>query len=586
MPNADTSQQAASYPANNTEELQAVITFLSLLDVARVKPQPNWLDKIPNTDGSVELVGEDQRSLGRLEIQVKKLPDGATSFQCPVALIDYSERSLLPLLLVCADVANKRAYFRHLHRAMMPELPPGQASFVIHFDPKVHSISTETQYVRQWTEILEERRQRISEHPRLAQIAARIDLNHVPHKDRVYFQEYIENINRLLELDFPAVKDQFFTEAWKLGVAVAAADATRVFFQLYTILPGDPDIRVSGISAPKALQHTWIGRGSLKEPLPQAEDFVLDKVAEMLKGKSFPLLGPRLAIEYLFWFVDEFGVALGIERSDRLSVADLQYGVSVFLPAWCSLAVPRYLGELLRLNRGNEKQLAYAFIAPPFESIASLYPPAWLPARDQVLDATRSGKVLNPVRLAFHQSSPRMLANAVEFLAASKQEFITRPYKPKAGHGPWIWSGYTVEALRHNISTVLEGCNEEYRLFVQRNRLPLKDSRYIHQPVARIFRANLELWASSHTDPVIETFVVKNDDQKLPTVTFVDASQDPTQLVTKDQTLTLRGTKRQLIGSGWRVADAFFGKLPLLTRIYAMLRDDLEAQFSGFRFPQ
>jgi hypothetical protein len=46
----------APYPANNTEELQAVITFLGLLDLKCIKPSPNWFDKIPNTDGHLSYV--------------------------------------------------------------------------------------------------------------------------------------------------------------------------------------------------------------------------------------------------------------------------------------------------------------------------------------------------------------------------------------------------------------------------------------------------------------------------------------------------------------------------------------------------
>lgn len=303
----DESQQAAPYPANNTEEIQAVVTFLKLLDLKHVKPHLNWLDRVPNTDGQVELVGDDQKPLGKIEVQVKKLPRDAISFQCPVALIHYSEQSLLPLLLVCVDVDNNKAYFRHLQRALMPDLRPGQDTFVVHFDPKIHSISFETQYVRQWAEILEERRRRISEYPRLSEIAARVDLSHISRVDRVYFQEYIENANRFLDMDFPAVKDQFFRGVWKLGVAVSSADPAHVYFEQYRILPGDTDIRVSAIAAPRPIQRHWVSRSFLRGPVQQAQDFVLRYVSDMIRAKSFPLVGKRLAKEYLFWFVDNFG---------------------------------------------------------------------------------------------------------------------------------------------------------------------------------------------------------------------------------------------------------------------------------------
>lgn len=153
----------ASYPPNNTEELQAVITFLGLLNVKYAKPDPNWLDKMPNTDGLIEIVDEEQCPLGKIEVQIKKIPDGATSFQCPLELLAYSERISLPFILVCVDVANKKAYFRHLHRAILPELRQDQQSFVIKFDSHVHAVSDETQYLRQWIEIIQDYNKRVAD---------------------------------------------------------------------------------------------------------------------------------------------------------------------------------------------------------------------------------------------------------------------------------------------------------------------------------------------------------------------------------------------------------------------------------------
>ena len=602
---SDHPQLAAAYPANNTEELQAVVTFLGLLDLAHIKPDPKWLDKIPNTDGQVELVDDAQKPLGKLEIQIKKIPDGDTSFQCPVALIDYSDRSLLPLLLVCVDVGNKVAYFRHLHRGMMPDLPPAQASFVIHFGPTVHAISPKNQYLRQWVEIIEERKKRISDYPRLSQIAARLDLAHISKEDRIYFQQYTENLNRFLELDFPAVKERLFDGVWKLGAAVFSADPRQLCFQLYTIFPGDPDIRVSGIAQPPPnlsppsgavaawwqgapggtiVQHNWISRSTLKSPLPQAQEFVLKHVEEMVRARSFPLCGKLLATEYLFWFVDNYGESIGGQKSDRLNVRELNYGVSVFLPVWCSLAVPRFLGEIDRLNHNNLSQVAHMLAAPPFEHVACAYPRTLRPTKEEVMQVIQSGQSLNPVRLRFTEASLQLLTNSVDFLTAANQEFIERPYQPASGHGPRIWSGYTVEALRHNAPRILLESLDEYRVFVQRNRIPLKHSTYLHQPTATILTANLQSWTDPHITPALDIYLARNDDQKLPRVSFADLSQCPDQLRVENHSLTFQGTKRELLGKGGQLATDLFTHRPMLERIYQMLSQDLRAEYPGYHF--
>ena len=104
----------APYPPNSTEELEAITTFEGLLDKRFVMPHLNKFDKVPNTDGHIEIVDEERRPLGKLEVQVRKIPDGETSYSCPVQLVAYSQTISLPFLLVCVDVGSRKAYFRHL----------------------------------------------------------------------------------------------------------------------------------------------------------------------------------------------------------------------------------------------------------------------------------------------------------------------------------------------------------------------------------------------------------------------------------------------------------------------------------------
>ena len=582
----------ASYPANNTEELQAVIAFLGLLDVKHIKPSPNWLDKIPNTDGQVEIVDEKQQSLGKLEIQIKKIPDGETSFQCPVELIAYSERISLPFLLVCVDVGGKKAYFRHLHRPMMPELKPDQQSFVIKFDPKVHSVSVETQYLRQWTEIIQEYNRRVSDYARLSQIVNELNLSHISKADRIYFQEYIDHVNRLLEFDFPIVKEQFFKGIWKLGVGVSSADPVRVAFLIYSIHPGDPAILVSGLPSPftkpsigennKIVEHNFRARSILKSPKLEAEGFIFDYLKKTIQGKRLSLHGKRLATEYLFWFVDNYGQSIGIEEADRLNVAQLNYGISVYLPAWASIAVPRFLGETIRLNKHNLQAAAYAIARPSFEHIACVYPPTLRPTKAEVLHLIESGNDLRPVQVCFYETSPQSLIDAVDFLLSANVEWIERPYKPRSLAPDMMWSGYDVEALRHNMRIILVDSLDEYRMFVERNRIPLKNSFYLHQSSAIVYVANFAEWANAkgftHT-PRLKTYIVKNEDNKIPKISLIDASETQVDFVVEKQSLTLQGIKREIIGGGDGGPDGLFDKLPILNRFYSMIQNDLQNEF-------
>jgi hypothetical protein len=138
-----------------------------LLNHDRVKTSISRRDKFPNVDGFVELVekqGGAEIPVGKLDVQIKSLPAGEAKFQCPAALVGYAETVALPVLLVCADHATGRVYWRHIHTGM-PEYKSGQASFVIHFDSSKDAIDSGESYIRAWREIADDYRKRVSEYP-------------------------------------------------------------------------------------------------------------------------------------------------------------------------------------------------------------------------------------------------------------------------------------------------------------------------------------------------------------------------------------------------------------------------------------
>ena len=595
--------QPSPYPSNTYEELEAINVFESLVIRHSVIPHISKIDKVPNTDGHIEILDEQKRPVARLEVQVKKIPDGEASFSCPVELVAYSQRISLPFLLVCVDTGGRKAYFKHLHPGM-PEFKSEQQTFTIHFDPKVNSVSPESQFVNKWLELSREYNKRVSDYPRLNEIVSQLDPEHVSKRDKIYFQEFAEHINHYLDHLFPILKNQYFNGVWKLGVAVYSADATEVCFQLFSIAPGDPDIRVTGISsqpakpfeAPphaisswlqgkpdgKTVQYNWINRGHLKPAKKQAEEFIFKHLEKMLRTKSFAIYGTNLATEYLFWFVDEYGHTIGMEPADRLNVSELNYGISIFLPAWISLAAPRYRGELLKLNRHNPEAAAQAIAFLPFEATARIWPPNLRPAKEEVMRLIESGAELWPSPLIYHDVSIYSLMESVDYLFAQNQTWIERPYKPRSSQPSFIWSGYTVEELRHNVGKILTEVVQDYRAFITGNRISFKNSLCLEPSKATIYSADLNAWAKSNSfnsSPILKVYFVANDDRSLPAFTFVDISQCPEKISVEGDFLAFGGVKRKLLGSGGSMATGLFKDLPLRDRIYDLLKSDLSHEY-------
>jgi hypothetical protein len=179
------------------------------------------------------------------------------------------------------------------------------------------------------------------------------------------------------------------------------------------------------------------------------------------------------------------------------------------------------------------------------------------------------------------------LIDAVDFLIGANEQWIDRPYKPKAeGVGSRIWSGYSVDALRHNVYAIIIGALDEYRLFVERNQITFKKSFYLQKTEAVIYVANFAEWTVTddfRNTPVLDSYMVKNEDRRLPKLTLIDSSQTPAELVVEKERLKLRGLEREIIGKGGEVAVDFFKNLPMLNRVYAMLKEDMRNEY-GYDF--
>lgn len=231
--------EPAPYPAKNTEEIKAVIGFLALLDVERVKPDAKFLDKVPNLDGSVELVDQQQRTVGELKVQIKKIPDGSLQFDCPIELVAYSTRVSSPFLLVCVDVGNRKAYWCHIS-SVMAGIKPEQKTFTVRFQPVVDEIGNGFPYFERWCDLCSDYLKRVSEFPKLERkVDEEIGLNKLAQEDRRLFQQFIEEVNVLLDVDLPIIKHECFADTWKLGVSIHRVDAEAVAYSIYTIPNGE-----------------------------------------------------------------------------------------------------------------------------------------------------------------------------------------------------------------------------------------------------------------------------------------------------------------------------------------------------------
>jgi len=115
----------APYPLTNTPEIKAVVGLIYILDLNCVKPDAKFLDKVPNTDGILELVNQYQTPIGKLEVQIKVLGSKnieTPKYQCSKPFLAFCEQSILPVLLIVVDIQNQIAYWEHISIDIITDL--------------------------------------------------------------------------------------------------------------------------------------------------------------------------------------------------------------------------------------------------------------------------------------------------------------------------------------------------------------------------------------------------------------------------------------------------------------------------------
>ena len=150
----------APYPKTNTSELNAVLDFLTIIDRDRVKPDAKFLDKIPNTDGQVEIVNASQIPLGKLEIQIKNLEEKNRTkpkYQCKNNFLAFCEQSILPVLLILVDTKNSIAYWHHVDKITLENLAKKIKKDSVNLDFNKNNIiqKDNINYIDKWSEIIE-----------------------------------------------------------------------------------------------------------------------------------------------------------------------------------------------------------------------------------------------------------------------------------------------------------------------------------------------------------------------------------------------------------------------------------------------
>ena len=116
---------SAPYPATSASEIKSVTTLMHILDRTQIIPETKFLDKIPNTDGIIDVTDKNRVSIGKFEVQIKTLDKKnleKPKHQCEKTFLAFAEDSILPVLLIVVDAKNEKAYWEYFGHSLLLEL--------------------------------------------------------------------------------------------------------------------------------------------------------------------------------------------------------------------------------------------------------------------------------------------------------------------------------------------------------------------------------------------------------------------------------------------------------------------------------
>jgi hypothetical protein len=557
-----------SYSKTDKAEIEAILLFENLINDNFVKTDIKQRDKYPNTDGTIELVDTEETPIGKFDVQIHKIPQNDVKYCCPASLVAYSKVSTLPILLICCDVENKRAYWKRIH-LLMPEYIEDQKTFTIKFH-EMDRIDESEIYLKRWKDILDDYKQRISDYPRLKNIVDNnLALSKINKTDKRYFQDYIGKINSLLDNDFTCIKELFFQDIWKLGVGIYECSEERIIYHLYKIRFEEPAPLMCMVDTKpfkemkdresKVFSLHFSSRYFTSDPINNAKNLICGYLEKAFKQQLFAVHGTYLSTEVLFSFLNQYHKIFGLEKNSKYKMADIEKGYYEFFPRACAAYVydiRDLVGEIfVDIEQLNS-----------FCTIHNSFPPY------RKHDNLRWAFI-------FHQHLLKNICDSIEYLNSSSICEIEYPLRPPEFRGRWIWSGYERSTEIHNISTILNTSLREYETFVRGNRLILTSSPYLDRRTAVVFCYKPVIGDDLQQWPLLTECHFDNEDNMLPKLTVIIDEQ-----INKKLNEIVKRINRQPIYFSSRVADFLFHKMPFANMIYNMLRNDLEKHYN-FNLP-
>lgn len=595
----------AGFSANNTYEINSVFKLADILDKRVLKPDFSHGDKFPNIDGHIVIVNERQVQIGKLEVQIKTLPDKdleSPKFQCPVAFLSYSESASLPVLLIAVNHKSDKAFWLHIDRHFIADISKKIKGDTVSLAfPKRNVISRRSvKYIGDWKAIALEHLHKVIYYELLSKkhndLQEKYDylkafpkpVHSIPKEDIQKLQNFIDMYNELISNRFPILKEFYYSKYWRIGIGYTAYDDARLSYLMYPIKSGENDLLIREIPRSKEFSPTdgaisWhtnnIENPIKKNAIRYAWEKVSKDVIEIVEKPLVKLVTEELASEFLINLIDSTYNILNVPVKDSYSISSILSRLLVLYPIWLEEAYNKKLsGEILfeysnlyQLIEKDPKRVA-------LRSAITLYRQQYVPnCQVKMPRYEADGEYLDASIGYFHSLNiPRI-----------KRQYPANDYSKRKEGASFIWSFLTPEEIRIKADIIYQKMPKLLDAYVAAFLPALKNKiTYFERFDLLVLNVRYNGQDGYQNGPVIEMYYFKSDapvQGKI--ITYLNGEGCPVEWDghwhKRGQEFDIEGNRYKLSFGGWTAAHHEFGRHALQDVLHDLAKEKIKNFFKG-----
>ena len=354
----------AGYPLTSSTEQEVRDIFHFLLDRKFIQGDIRTLDKVPNSDGILEITDKDRFPLGKIDIQLKTLQlknYKRPVYQVDTSLLAYCDIAVIPVILVVVNKDQKKAYWKYFDRRTLIEVAKKIKGKTVSISIPIENCidGIDRSYITDWTKIVADAVDKIQTYDEVldnnntlrqsltklqTKLANPTDL---PMQVLKEIHEFIDIYNYILDREFNFVKRYLYPNYWKIGIGVFKFDIDSFNYMLYPVEFRTNQTLVKSVKHEDYKDiHLEMRQGNIlsvaskyspdiirESPWVYAYSSLENKITETVDKYIFTIPDEFSANEYLIGFIDMFSAYLDFQPyQNNYLLQDLKLKLYSILP--------------------------------------------------------------------------------------------------------------------------------------------------------------------------------------------------------------------------------------------------------------